>query len=94
MLNPSLACQVRASIRCLPEMPYQEMVLYFKKKKPLTKDNYAYFIGFFEECSPRLVKAFMKEQNITRTEILSLLHELPLMNETLSFREAVENGEF
>jgi len=47
MNNASLACQVRSNIRCSPEMSYQDMVLYFKGKKKLTKDYHGYFIGFF-----------------------------------------------
>lgn len=45
----ALVCQVRSSIRCFPELPYQEIIAVFKGIRPLTQDIYCYFYGFFEE---------------------------------------------
>lgn len=90
----ALACQIRANIRCYPALPYQEFISVFKGLRPLTEDLYCYFIGFFEECSPRLVKKFMLEQMIPREKILDTLNQLPPIGETQKFREAVKNGQF
>ena len=90
----ALACQIRANIRCYPDLPYQEFVSIFKGFQPLTQELYCYFIGFFEECSPRLVKKFMSEQKISRENILHVLNQLPKVGEIQDFQEAVKHGQF
>ncbi len=94
--NPaSLACQVRAAIRIRDELPYQTMVKIFKKEMPYNPLKHKiYMLGFFEECSCKLIKAFMKEQNITRDEIIGIYNLLPEFGEISWFKEAVQNGEF
>lgn len=57
----SLACQVRANIRCVNEMKYPAMVTIFKNDELYNKEKHErYFLGFFEECYPSLIKRFMK----------------------------------
>lgn len=92
----SLACQVRANIRCVNEMKYPAMVTIFKNDKLYNKEKHErYFLGLFEECYPSLIKRFMKEQNIKREQILSVFYKLPqAFGETYKFRKALENGEF
>lgn len=90
----ALVCQVRSSIRCFPELPYQEIIAVFKGTRPLTRDIYCYFYGFFEECSPRLIKRFMAEEDISREQIIAIFDALPEIGEKYFFREALENGEF
>lgn len=94
MYKASIACQIRSSIRCFPELPYQELVAVFKNQKPLTKDIYCYFYGFFEECSSNLIKRFMAEHNITRDEIVTIFDKLPEIGEKFFFRKAIEDGKF
>ena len=77
----ALVCQVRSSIRCFPELPYQEIIAVFKGARPLTQDIYCYFYGFFEECSPKLIKRFMEEENISRTQIVDIFDSLPELGE-------------
>lgn len=90
----ALVCQVRSSIRCFPELPYQEMIAVFKGIRPLTKDIYCYFYGFFEECSPKLIKRFMEEENISRTQIVNIFDSLPELGEKYFFRKAIADGQF
>lgn len=90
----ALVCQVRSSIRCFPELPYQEMIAVFKGIRPLTKDIYCYFYGFFEECSPKLIKRFMEEENISRTQIVNIFDSLPELGEKYFFRKAMADGQF
>ncbi|MBO6293443.1 MAG: hypothetical protein J6N51_14485 [Selenomonas sp.] len=94
--NPaSLACQVRAAIRIRDELPYQTMVKIFKKKIPYDPLKHKiYMLGFFEECSSNLIKVFMKEQDISREEIISMYELLPKFGEISWFGEAVRNGDF
>lgn len=77
MKNYAHICQIRANIRCKNEMPYSEMIKVFKGERPLNADIFCYFIGFFDACSLRLIKAFMKERNITREQILKVFYALP-----------------
>lgn len=90
----ALVCQIRSNIRCFPELPYQEIIAVFKETRPLTRDIYCHFYDFFEECSPRLIKRFMAEENITREQIIAIFDALPEIGEKYFFREALENGEF
>lgn len=92
----SLACQVRANIRCATEMKYPMMVAIFKNEEQYDESKHEiYFLGFFEECYPKLIKKFMLEQGIKREEILSVFNKLPQsLGETYNFRKALENGEF
>lgn len=92
----SLACQARANIRCMQEMKYPDMVAIFKNKKLYDERVHEiYFLGFFEECYPALIKKFMKEQGIAREQILTIFYKLPQeLGETYNFRKALENGEF
>ena len=92
----SLACQVRANIRCVDEMKYPTMVAIFKELEQYDeKKHEVYFLGFFEECYPKLIKKFMAEQDIKREQILSVFYKLPqALGETYNFRKALENGEF
>lgn len=92
--NYAYICQIRANIRCLNEMPYEEMIKVFKGERPLTRDIFCYFIGFFDACSIRLIKAFMAERDISREQVLHVFNALPDIGETYDFREAVQNGDF
>ena len=92
--NASLVCQIRSNIRCNPELSSTELASIFKQVRPLTKDLYCYFYGFFEECSPSLIKQFMIEQSITRQQILSVFHALPDIGEKAFFQEAIDCGQF
>ena len=74
----SLVCQVRSNIRCANEMKYPVMVTIFKNNELYDKEKHErYFLGFFEECYPSLIKRFMQEQNIKREQILSVFYKLP-----------------
>lgn len=92
----SFVCQVRSNIRCANEMKYPAMVTIFKNDELYDKEKHErYFLGFFEECYPSLIKKFMQEQNIKREQILSVFYKLPqALGETYKFRKALENGEF
>lgn len=92
----SLACQVRANIRCVKEMKYPAMVAIFKNEVMYDEEKHEiYFLGFFEECYPKLIKKFMAEQDIKREQILFIFNKLPqVLGETYNFRKALENGEF
>lgn len=94
--SASQACQVRASIRTIKELPYQTMAAIFKNKIPYTPEKHKlYFLGFFEECYPDLIRRFMQEQGITKQEILNLFYKLPQWRGELSkFRKAVDDGKF
>lgn len=91
----SLAVQVRMSIRCPVEMDYEELVGILKQRITYNpKIHRRYVLGFYEECSPPLMKAFMKEQQIRREEIIELSRKFPTDGEVHDFRKAVSYGEF
>lgn len=91
----SAACQVMANIRLKKEMPYTTMAAIFKDEIHYDEDRHStYFLGFFEECYPALIKAFMDEQNITRQQILNIFLKLSKFGETKKFAQVVANGEF
>lgn len=95
LYRASLAVQVRMSIRCPVEMNYEELVGILKQRIAYNpKIHRRYILGFYEECSPHLMKAFMKEQQITREEIIELSHKFPTDGEIHNFRKAVFYGEF
>ncbi len=91
----SLACQVRTNIRFGHEISYQTLTKIFKNELPYNKEEHLrYFLGFFEECYPALIKKYMKEQSISRNEIIGIFKQLPNLGETYDFKRALENGEF
>lgn len=91
----SLACQVRAAIRFKQELPYQTFADIFKGKIEYQKNQHQkYLLAFFEECYPSLIQKFMKEQGISRSQILGIFSCLPELGVTVRFREALANGEF
>jgi hypothetical protein len=91
----SLACQVRTNIRFGHEISYQTLTKIFKNELPYNKEKHLrYFLGFFEECSPALIKKFMEEQSISRDEIIGIFQQLPDLGETYDFKKALKNGKF
>lgn len=89
------ACQVMANIRLKEEMSYTTMAAIFKDEIHYDDARHSvYFLGFFEECYPYLIKQFMKEQHITRQQILNLFAKVSQYGETRKFSQAVANGEF
>lgn len=90
----AVACQVRTNLRFSKEIPYQRIIEIFKGLIPFYKYE-LYLISFFEEVRIPLLKKFMKEQNITREEILKVFAQLPnWRGEFTGFREALKYGEF
>lgn len=61
---------------------------------PTQTNEEPYFYGFFEECSPRLIKRLMAEEDISREQIIAVFDALPEIGEKYFFREVLENGEF
>ena len=94
--SASQTCQVRSSIRTITELPYQTMAAIFKNEIPYNeKEHKLFFLGFFEECWPELIKRFMAEQGITRQQIIDLFYKLPQWRgELYNFKKALKNGEF
>ena len=77
--SASQTCQVRSSIRTITELPYQTMAAIFKNEIPYNeKEHKLYFLGFFEECYPELIKRFMEdEENLSKSsqKILKSIQE-------------------
>lgn len=93
--NPSKACQVRSSIRCTKEIELDVLVgLFHKDNRYKIEDYDVYLYGFFEECYPDLIREFMKENSITRDEILNVFNDLSECGEKHNFKKALENGDF
>lgn len=90
----SLACEVRASIRCEPVLSYEIIADLFRRKIELKEPYFRYLYGFFEECYPALIKKFMAEQNLSKEQILALFHRLPERGEKRKFQEALTHGSF
>jgi len=91
----SRACEVRAGIRCVENLPYQTIAKIFRQKIPYDeKKHLMYFMTFFEECYPELIKRFMQEQSISREQIIALFDKIPDYGEKTKFRKAIESGEF
>lgn len=95
-LTASEVCQIRSSIRTIKELPYETMAAIFKKQIPYDPEKHKlFFLGFFEECYPSLIKRFMAEQKIPKQDILDLFYKLPQQRgELYKFKKALDNGEF
>ena len=94
-LIASEVCQVRANIRCEPALDYMTMAKIFKKEIPFNLEAHGrYFYGFFEECYPRLIKTFMQEQSITRSEIIDVFNILPERGEKHNFWRSLQDAKF
>ena len=91
----SLTCQVRTNIRVRNEISYQTLAKIFKKELPYDQNRHLrYFLGFFEECYPSIIKGFMAEQNVSRDEIINIFNKIPDRGEKRTFERALQNGEF
>ena len=92
----SQAVQVRTNIRFKDEISYITLKNVFKDVSLYNKEQHMkYFLAFFEECYPSLIKKFMAEQNITKDEILSVFYLLPPESGAVKiFKEKMESGEF
>ena len=92
----SQAVQVRTNIRFKDEISYITLKNVFKDVSLYNKEQHMkYFLAFFEECYPSLIKKFMAEQNITKDEILSVFYLLPPESGAVKmFREKMDSGEF
>ena len=92
----SEAVQVRTNIRFKDEISYITLKNVFKDVSLYNKEQYMkYFLAFFEECYPSLIKKFMAEQNISKDEILSVFYLLPPESGAVKmFKEKMESGEF
>jgi hypothetical protein len=91
----SRACQGRMNIRHSEIMTYQTLTKIFKKEIPYDEPRHlGYLLGFFDECYPSLIKDFMREQNISKEQILDIFNLLPAQGETYDFREALHHGLF
>ena len=92
----SQAVQVRTNIRFKDEISYITLKNVFKDVSLYNKEQHMkYFLAFFEECYPSLIKKFMAEQNISKDEILSVFYLLPPESGAVKmFKEKMESGEF
>ena len=92
----SQAVQVRTNIRFKDEISYITLKNVFKDVSLYNKEQHMkYFLAFFEECYPSLIKKFMAEQNITKDEILSVFYLLPPESGAVKmFREKIDSGQF
>ena len=92
----SEAVQVRTNIRFKDEISYITLKNVFKDVSLYNKEQHMkYFLAFFEDCYPSLIKRFMAEQNITKDEILSVFYLLPPEDGAVKmFKEKMESGEF
>ena len=92
----SQAVQVRTNIRFKDEISYITLKNVFKDVSLYNKEQHMkYFLAFFEECYPSLIKKFMAEQNLTKDEILSVFYLLPPESGAVKmFREKIDSGEF
>ena len=92
----SQAVQVRTNIRFKDEISYITLKNVFKDVSLYNKEQHMkYFLAFFEECYPSLIKKFMAEQNITKDEILSVFYLLPPESGAVKmFKEKIDSGEF
>lgn len=92
----SLAVQVMTNIRFRNIMTYEVISSIFKDISLFDYEvHVGYFLAFFESCYPSLIKKFMVEQGITRSQILAVLNILPpCSGAVLMFREKIVNGEF
>ena len=92
----SEAVQVRTNIRFKDEISYITLKNVFKDVSLYNKEQHMkYFLAFFEECYPSLIKKFMAEQNISKDEILSVFYLLPPESGAVKmFKEKMESGEF
>ena len=92
----SQAVQVRTNIRFKDEISYITLKNVFKDVSLYNKEQHMkYFLAFFEECYPSLIKKFMAEQNITKDEILSVFYLLPPESGAVKmFKEKMDSGEF
>ena len=92
----SQAVQVRTNIRFKDEISYITLKNVFKDVSLYNKEQHMkYFLAFFEECYPSLIKKFMAEQNITKDEILSVFYLLPPEGGAVKmFREKIDSGQF
>ena len=92
----SQAVQVRTNIRFKDEISYITLKNVFKDVSLYNKEQHMkYFLAFFEECYPSLIKKFMAEQNITQDEILSVFYLLPPESGAVKmFREKIDSGQF
>lgn len=92
----SEAVQVRTNTRFKDEISYITLKNVFKDVSLYNKEQHMkYFLAFFEECYPSLIKKFMAEQNISKDEILSVFYLLPPESGAVKmFKEKIESGEF
>lgn len=91
----SKACQVMTNIRCRKELNYEEISKILKKEISFDDSKHIqYFLGFFENCRPALIKKFMMEQGISRQQIMDVSERLAKFGEIYKFKQAVANGEF
>lgn len=96
----AVACQVMTNIRFRNEITWQELKDIFKKKIPYEPDKHEkYLLAFFENCcnrrSPKCIKEFMAEQDISRQEILDIFYKLSQKKgQTFDMQWCIENGNF
>ena len=94
-LRASEVCQVRSNIRCEPVLDYNTMAKIFRKEIPFNLETHGrYFYVFFEECYPSLIKTFMQEQSISRSEIIDVFNTLPERGEKHKFRRSLQDAKF
>ena len=54
-------------------MTYQTLARIFKKEIPYDKTKHlGYLLGFFDECYISLIKDFMREQDISKEQIIDI----------------------
>ena len=70
----SLACQVKANIRCVKEMKYPAVATIFKNEEMYDEEKHEiYFLGFFEELYPKLIKNLWQNKIYRESRYYSFL---------------------
>lgn len=90
----ALAVEGATNIRVDPRISHQTLTAIFKGKIPYEEKYERSLIEFFEEVYPKLMYAYMREQKISKEQILAIYEKLPRVNEMNKFTELVERGEF
>lgn len=89
------AVEVRTNIRFVDAISASDLAALLKGKQLFSEKKQKYYIlAFFEEIYPSLMKKFMAEFSISRSDILTLYHRYQEEGEMRKFREALADGKF
>lgn len=92
--SEGVECLINIRVSSDNRMPHQKLTAILKGQIPFEDKYIRYFTSFFEEVSPKLMYEYMREESISKEQVLAIYQQMPKLAEFHKFTKLVQSGNF